>query len=183
MGAATASGKDWYARVVGSERLFTVNADWAKVVSTLAIIPPYEPTRLTLNIDNLSRLSVTHEDTTVEYFVLRDNWVVREKDNPTVATEKWADTMRLLRDPRLIRVVSETIDDPAEYGLEEPQTTVSGDDKETGARILFPLGGPTPDGTEWYAKAEDSDQLFAVVAAIREGLLKLVSEPPYESAA
>ena len=183
MGAATASGKDWYARVVGSERLFTVNADWAKVVSTLAIIPPYEPTRLTLNIDNLSRLSVTHEDTTVEYFVLRDNWVVREKDNPTVATEKWADTMRLLRDPRLIRVVSETIDDPAEYGLEEPQTTVSGDDKETGARILFHLGGPTPDGTEWYAKAEDSDQLFAVVAAIREGLLKLVSEPPYESAA
>ncbi len=183
LGAPTASGKDWYARVVGSEKLFTVNAEWAKVVTDLAIVPPYEPTPLTLNIDHLSRLSVTHEETKIEFFVLGDEWVVREEGSPRVDTDKWADTMELLRDPRLSRVVSETIDDPAEYGLEEPQTTVSADITEPSGQKVFHLGGPTPDGTEWYVSIDGSEELFAVVAAIREGLLKLLLEPPYKAEA
>ena len=44
LGDPTPDEDDWYARLVGSQQLFTVPASWGTVVTRLAIQPPYEPT-------------------------------------------------------------------------------------------------------------------------------------------
>ena len=62
LGAVTADGRDWYARVVGSQRLFTVNSDWSEVISSLVTEPPYTPSELTVDLTQMSRISVVHKD-------------------------------------------------------------------------------------------------------------------------
>ena len=43
MGDRTPDGKNRYARLVGSDRLFTVAIEWADVITKLATEPPYPP--------------------------------------------------------------------------------------------------------------------------------------------
>ena len=44
LGNATPDGRDWYAKLADSDRLFTVADIWGEVISKLATEPPYEPT-------------------------------------------------------------------------------------------------------------------------------------------
>ncbi len=44
LGDPTPDQNNWYVRLVGSDRLFTVAAIWGQVVSKLATEPPYPPT-------------------------------------------------------------------------------------------------------------------------------------------
>ena len=43
LGDPTPDGNDWYARLEGSARLFTVASAWGEVISKLATEPPYPP--------------------------------------------------------------------------------------------------------------------------------------------
>lgn len=44
LGDTTPDGENWYAQLVGSDRLFTVVSVWAEVITKLASEPPYPPT-------------------------------------------------------------------------------------------------------------------------------------------
>ena len=44
LGDVTPEGRNWYARLVGSDRLFIVASEWGEVISKLATEPPYPPT-------------------------------------------------------------------------------------------------------------------------------------------
>ena len=43
LGDPTPDGENWYARLEGSTRLFTIAASWCEVISELATDPPYPP--------------------------------------------------------------------------------------------------------------------------------------------
>lgn len=44
LGLPTPKGSDWYATVVGSDKLFTVAGVWGEVITKLVTKPPYPPT-------------------------------------------------------------------------------------------------------------------------------------------
>ena len=178
LGAVTADGRDWYARVVGSQRLFTVNSDWSEVISSLVTEPPYTPSELTVDLTQMSRISVVHKDRRTDYALKNTKWVIKDGKNSPVSGEKWADATKYLAGPRYTRLLQEELEDPAKYGLDQPQTTVhimnSGLDP-----IDFQLGSPTPEGDEWYARLIGTGGLFTVSSKWGEAISKLGSAPPY----
>ncbi len=128
---------------------------------------------------SIAHISVTHMDTTVEYEATDDGWVIKDGDDTPVDRDRWSGTPLLLSGPRTSPdVVAHAIEDPAEYGLGEPQTTVVVTDV-AGTRVSFLLGDPTPDGEKWYASLAGDDRLYTVAAIWCEVISKLAADPPY----
>ena len=177
LGDPTPNGQNWYARVVGSERLFTVASVWGEVISRLATEPAYIPFKL--NMDDLLGISVTHEDKQVDYAVKDDLWRITDAEgNETpLLLEKWTDTTLLLSNPMSRRVPEDELDRNTDYGMDPPQTKVFILDISRDP-IEFHLGSPTPDGSSWYASVVGSQILYTVAASWAEVLSKLATDPP-----
>ena len=177
LGDPTPNGQNWYARVVGSERLFTVASVWGEVISKLATKPPYLPFKL--NVDDLLGISVTHEDKQVDYAFKDDQWMITdvEGNETPLLLEKWADTTLLLSNPMSRRVPEDELHRDTEYGLDPPQTKVLILDKSRAVE-QFSLGNPTPDGSDRYAFVEGSQILYTVASSWAEVLSKLATDPP-----
>ena len=105
-------------------------------------------------------------------------WVIRDGEDTPVFKERWSGIPFLLSGPRCDRALSETIEDPAIYGLDDPQTSVELLVRG-GQTLTFHLGDPTPDGSAWYARLENDDRLCSLAAVWGEVVTRLVVEPPY----
>ena len=128
---------------------------------------------------SIAHISVTHMDTTVEYEDTGDGWVIKDGDDTPVDRDRWSGTPLLLSGPRTSPdVVAHAIEDPAEYGLGEPQTTVVVTDV-AGTRVSFLLGDTTPDGEKWYASLAGDNRLYTVAAIWCEVISNLAADPPY----
>ena len=182
MGIATPDEGNQYARLVGHPALFTVPAIWAQVINRLALQPPY--LRLfQLEENELVFVEVTDGGKTVGYGKKADNlWYVLDPSEVPVAMEKWADTETFLNGPRVDDILAESIENPAEYGLDPPKTTVRLG-KVTGADLEFYLGDTTPDGKHRYASVRGEDsELFAMPNDRAKRITDLVEAPPYGAA-
>ena len=176
LGNPTPDGENWYARLVGSERLFTVASAWSEVISKLATQPPYLPFKI--NFEDITSISVEHGDQQVGYAFEGDQWLIKDGNDTQVSMEKWADTALLLNDPSARRALEDELDDPAKYGLDPPQVMVQivQDDR---TRLAFDLGGPTTGGQNWYAKLGESNKLYIVDSTYGEAVSRLATDPPY----
>ena len=138
-----------------------------------------EPWLYKLNMVNMASISVTHKGTRTDYAVTGDfQWVIKDGNDTPVFLGKWSGKPSLLAGPRCARALVERIDDPAKYGLDEPQTRVRIVDK-SGSSLEFHLGDPTPDGKNWYARLVGSDRLCTLPAVYNEVVSKMATEPPY----
>lgn len=177
LGDPTPNGQNWYARVVGSERLFTVASIWGEVISKLASEPPYVPFKL--NVDNLLGISVSHDEKQVDYAFQDERWMITdiEGNETPLLLEKWADATLLLSNPMSRQVPEEEISRDTEYGLDTPRTKVLMLDKGRDV-VEFSLGNPTPGGGDLYAAVDGSPILYTVSASWAEVLSKLATDPP-----
>lgn len=154
MGIVTPDGENQYARLVGSEELFTVPQIWAMVINRLVFQPPY-PRLYDMDGENDRRDKTVYFEVTQgsnqSIFQYRgrelDSWlrleplaasgpltsfcasdfsdsVGQEYQELAIAPADWPDADRLLDNPQADNVVTDEFDDPENYGLEPPLTMV-----------------------------------------------------------
>ena len=105
-------------------------------------------------------------------------WLFDEPNGPPVDLGRWGGVTLLLGGPDTQRLLAETVENPAEYGLDEPsieiEFTLTGDRKE---RIL--LGSTTLNGGFHFAMREGDPQLYLVSSLWGQVLGRLAVDPPY----
>ncbi len=193
MGDPTPDEENWYARRVGDNRLFTLSAGWAESVSKLATEPPYAPTLLTVQVEDITLVSATSiprlerfdyelrdgEWTIVEYEPEGREWIALGDGTP-VDDDAWAEILSMLSNPRISESQERDIEDADVFELNVDQAKVSvlvrhADEEES----TFFLGKETPEGDYWYAGAADQETLYIVPADWGEEMVRLVTDPPY----
>ena len=144
--------------------------------------PPDErPWAWHVDDDQIVHVEVTHKGETVVYDkdLGRGKWFIVDGDERTqVYQDKWAGTPLILSGPKVSRVLLETIENPAQYGLEPPESVIQITEK-TGQMYEFWLGGLTPDGEQNYMLLVGNSQLFTVPEIWAMVVNRLVNEPPF----
>ena len=105
-------------------------------------------------------------------------WEIIGDPNYPVFQERWAGTTLLLSGPRVNRGLAQTIDDPAQYGLEPPESIVRVSDI-VGNSFEFHLGSPTPDGKNQYTRLVGDEALYTVPSIWADVVNRLAHDPPY----
>lgn len=126
------------------------------------------------------RIEVSYQGQTVIYRKESgtEDWYIEKEPAVPVLREKWQGTPLLLSGPKVSRVLSEKLENPASYGLEPPLTRVRVTDVSS-TTLEFHLGKATPDTTNQYARLAGHPALFAVPAAWADVVNRLATEPPY----
>ncbi len=140
-----------------------------------------EPWAWRIDDDAIVGITATHRGQTVVYEkdLGRGKWfIVDGAQRSEVFQDKWAGTPLLLSGPRVNRVLSDTVTNPAQYGLAPPETVIN-ITEETGLSYEFWLGNLTPDEEYTYMRVAGSPQLFTVPEIWAQVVNKLVVEPPY----
>lgn len=139
-----------------------------------------EPWLFHIDEGDITFIEVSHGGQSVQY--ARDpasyQWTILGDPSYPVFFQKWGGTPLLLSGPRVNRGLSETIGNPAEYGLDPPETIVRVADY-VGNEVEFHMGIPTPDGGNQYARLVGDEALYTVPASWAFVVNRLALEPPY----
>jgi len=186
LGIPTPDNQNQYARLVGDDTLFTVPIEWAEVVNRLAIDPPYgrlyriDPREFLIvqffHGEDLTRYAM--EDGTGRWFLDGDTPELLDQD-------AWAEALLMLSSPRLDQILAHSIDDPAKYGLTEPDMTVAVIVRQGGAHTIeFRIGDLTPDGEHRYVAVQqgsllsEDPNLYGILNSRIDKILALATDPP-----
>ena len=109
----------------------------------------------------------------------RGKWFIEEEgERSEVYQQKWAGTPLLLSGPKVNRVLSETIENPAQYGLDPPESIIK-ITEETGLAYEFWIGNATPDEGYNYLRLVGDPQLFTVPEIWARVVYCLAVNPPF----
>ena len=184
LGIPTPDNKNQYARLVGHDSLFTVPIEWAQVVNRLAFDPPVG--RL-YQIDPRDVLLVQFfrgEEST--RYVIEDGtgrWFLDGEDPKLVDPGPWAESLQTLLSPRMDQILAGNIDDPALYGLEQPDTVVVIPRLGGLSTIEWLIGDLTPDGQFRYVDVitgslvSEDNNLYGVLASRIDPIIALATDP------
>ncbi|MCH8744550.1 MAG: DUF4340 domain-containing protein [Chloroflexi bacterium] len=180
MGDPTPDGENQYARLVGDPQLFSVPQIWAQVINRLALEPPYVRLYYVALSNSIDAIGVEHNDLYVEYHrqLGGQEWTITGDSESSVASDLWQEILPSLTVPPIAQILSDTIDSPADYGLEEPQTRVEIATREE-RPYIFHLGNTTTDGENRYAQRRGRQELFTVPETWAKMVEGLALEPPY----
>jgi hypothetical protein len=123
---------------------------------------------------------ITGEVQTVAYGkdLGRGKWFIVEGDQrEEVYLKRWSGIPLLLSGPRASRVLGTTIENPAQYGLDPPETVIE-ITEETGLSYEFWLGNLTPDEGYSYMRLVGDSQLLTVPEVWARVVNCLVVSPP-----
>lgn len=139
-----------------------------------------QPWLFKLDDGAITFIVASHKDQTVNYEKKLGSlvWVILEDPELPVNFEKWSGTPLLLSGPRVNRVLSDTIEDPASFGLDPPVTSVKVTERG-GIGFEFHMGLTTPDEANTYARLVGFPQLFTVPTSWAEVISNLATNPPY----
>ncbi len=132
---------------------------------------------------SLVKFEVVYQGEAVNYFrnPASFDWYIEgsPEGNPDIPVfqQRWGGTPLLLSGPEVTRPLSETIVDPAGFGLEPPETSVRVIDR-AGNELEFHLGIPTPDNLNQYARLVGDDTLFTVPIEWAQVVNRLAIDPP-----
>ena len=139
-----------------------------------------EPWLWSIEEGDITYIKVTHGGQSAEY--ARDSgsyqWMILGDPPYPVFQQKWGGTPLLLGGPRVDRGLKETIENPADYGLDPPESAVMVRDY-AGNTIEFHMGIPTPDGNNQYARLVGDDALYTLPKVWAEVVNRLALDPPY----
>ena len=124
---------------------------------------------------------ITGEEKSIAYDkdLGRGKWFIVDGDERSeVYHQRWAGTPLLLSGPKVNRVLGQTIENPAQYGLEPPDSVIK-ITEETGLSYEFWLGNLTPDEEYSYMRLVGDSQLFTVPEVWARVVNCLVVSPPF----
>ncbi len=179
LGDATPDTLNQYARLVGDEALFTVPISWGDVINRLATKPPFlrlfqvEEARVAL-------IEVTHQaqTTAFRWDPEVEGWRFVGPETVLVSEEKWGDTAQLISGPRVDERVARDLEDPAQYGLEPPETRVIVGMPGV-PPVEFHLGNITEDGQHRYARVSGEPELYSMPIEQAQRIIDLATNPPF----
>ena len=184
LGIPTPDNKNQYARLVGHDSLFTVPIEWAQVVNRLAFDPPVGRLYQIDPRDVLLVQFIRGEEST--RYVIEDGtgrWFLDGEDPKLVDPGPWAESLQTLLSPRMDQILAGNIDDPALYGLEQPDTVVVIPRLGGLSTIEWLIGDLTPDGQFRYVDvltgslvSEDTN-LYGVLASRIDPIIALATDP------
>ena len=142
--------------------------------------PDNRPWLYRIDENDIVHISVTYQGDSVDYErkAGSPDWYILENPEIPVFHQKWAGIPLLLGGPKVTRMLADTIDDPAEFGLAPPATTVTVTDR-SGNALEFHMGDATPDTQQQYARLVGDPNLFTVPVSMAEVVNRLVTRPPY----
>ena len=142
---------------------------------------PKQPWMYKVDDNSIVHIEVTHDGQTGKYDKKAGGttWYIQNTDQDTpVSLEKWSGTPLLLSGPQVRRVLAQTIDNPASYGLDPPASVVKVTER-SGITYEFHMGDATPDGENQYATLVGDPQLFTLPQIWADVINKLATKPPY----
>ena len=139
-----------------------------------------EPWLFHMEETDIAHIEVVYNDQAIEY--ARDpgsrQWNIVGDPSYPVFLERWSGTTLLLSGPRVNRGLGRTIDNPAQYGLDPPESIVRVTDL-AGNTVEFHMGIPTPDGDNQYVRLVGDEALYTVPSIWSEVVNRLAYDPPY----
>ena len=109
----------------------------------------------------------------------RGKWyIVDGEERSEVYHDQWAGTPLLLSGPKVNRVLSQTVENAAQYGLDPPESVIV-ITEETGLSYEFWLGNETPDEGYSYMQLVGDSQLLTVPEVWARVVNCLAVNPPY----
>ncbi len=131
--------------------------------------------------DDIETIAVSHGDKSASFHkAARHTWVFDSPDGIPPSHERWGGVTLLLSGPgtrRDLTAVRPIIDDPAQYGLDDPDTIV--DVGLTANRsVQFRLGNLTTDGRHHYGQVIGFPDLFLIASSWGDVISRLAKEPP-----
>jgi hypothetical protein len=136
-----------------------------------------------VDMDDIVEFEISFQGEQIKFVKVapKSGWTFDDPKGIPPAYEKWGGQVLLLSGPMTRRDLTEAspiIDDPAQYGLDDPRTIV--DVGLTADRHLqFRLGDNTTDGSHVYAQVVGFPQLFIIAEPWGRVLSNLVNNPPY----
>ena len=161
-----------------------IGATWAIIEFTDVVFrgepDRAEPWLYKIDETDITNIEVEHNGEAVQFS--RDpagyQWMIVGDPSVPVFQHRWGGTPLLLSGPRVNRGLKETLDDPSQYGLDPPETTVRVSDW-AGNTFEFHMGIPTPDGRNQYARLVGDDALYTVPSVWAQVVNRLALEPPW----
>ncbi len=132
--------------------------------------------------DDIETISVTYlDDKRVSFYKTEDRtWAFTDPEGIPPNYNRWGGVTLLLSGPgtrRDLTAVQPLIDDPAQYGLDNPDTVV--DVGLTANRsVQFRLGDLTTDGRHHYGQVAGFPDLFLIASSWGDVISRLANEPP-----
>ena len=145
--------------------------------------PPKDPWFYQVSFDDIIHIKVQSGDNVESFTKIGEaSWVFDSLEGIPPSHLRWGGIVLLLSGPQTsrddIRVERRTIDDPAQYGLDDPGLIVNLG--LTGDRDLeFRLGHKTVDGNSSYGQVIGFPQLFLIADIWGDVLGRLANEPPF----
>ena len=139
-----------------------------------------EPWLFKIDENDIAHIEVIYQDEAVEFARQPGShkWEIVGDPNYPVFQERWSGTTLLLSGPRVNRGLAQTIEDPAQYGLDPPESIVRVTDI-VGNSFEFHMGSPTPDGKNQYARLLGDEALYTVPSVWASVVNRLAHDPPY----
>ena len=143
---------------------------------------PKDPWFYQVSFDDIIHIKVQSGDNVESFTKIGEgSWVFDRLEGIPPSHLRWGGIVLLLSGPQTsrddIRVERRTIDDPAQYGLDDPGLIVNLG--LTGDRDLeFRLGHKTVDGNSSYGQVIGFPQLFLIADIWGDVLGRLANEPP-----
>ncbi len=142
---------------------------------------PRSPWFFQVEIDDIVRIEVSSEGESVKFDKTPEGtWAFEDPADIPPSAFRWGGVTLLVSGPQTKRDLTATqtfINDPAEFGLDNPHTIVkvglTGD-----RQIEFRLGDVTTDGGHHYGEVIGFDELFLIASAWGDVLARLAKEPP-----
>lgn len=126
---------------------------------------------------NVDSVEVWNENDTFSVRLGEDgNAVIVGREGVPVLTASVNGLYESVQDIRVESVIASNVQDLSDYGLQEPQVTLTVHKTGTNADDVFYLGDKTPDGDAYYFCKSDSRDVFAVSTYFAERLLKTRSD-------
>ncbi|MCH7652282.1 MAG: hypothetical protein IIB14_01270 [Chloroflexi bacterium] len=162
----------------------------AVVVGVVALINPFKeeeevksrsPWFYQVSEEDIETITVTHKGDSVSFTKVGDyTWAFQNPEGIPPDHIRWGGIPLLLSGPgtrRDLTIAQPIIEDPAQYGLDDPDTIVDVG-LTAGRQIQFRLGDQTTDGQHVYAQVLGFPDLFIIAGIWGEVISRLAFEPP-----
>ncbi len=128
--------------------------------------------------DDIERIEIRSQGSTVSFTkVSPGRWRFEDPEDIPVDPERWGGVPTLLSGPQSQRLLYQSVDDLAPFGLVEP-TTIVDVTLDSGQVLEVRLGDETPDGAAHYSQMGGFPQIFLIDSSWGRVLSRIATEPP-----
>lgn len=123
-------------------------------------------------------LNMPHIGKTASFVLGKDEyWHFNDERQSPVDLKRWGGIVLLASSPQSRRLLKEKVDNPADYGLTQPQMIVTLTVKDH-PKVEIDIGDKTPSGEAYFVTVKGQDPIYLLDSTWFDVYERLVREPP-----